>query len=130
MVLREKACASVLVVGLLLFVGIHLTGGISSAASPFPQTAYGNPSPYRGRQPLLNLRRAVERAAVRYARSGMENPLPYDRVYRRYQNAKNWYYSDAGPGGRALQNWLRRQSIYSGASRRVTPGYLRRTPGL
>ncbi|MEJ2717817.1 MAG: hypothetical protein P8182_11860 [Deltaproteobacteria bacterium] len=130
MIRCEKMWLPLLVIGLLLPAGMHVTGRISFAASPFPMTGYANPSPYRGRQPLQNLRRAVERAAERYARGGMENPVPYDRVYRRYQHAENWYYSDAGPGGRALQRWLRRQSIYSGSSRLPKRGYLRRTPGL
>jgi hypothetical protein len=61
---------------------------------------------------LRGARRAVEREAVRYARSAMWNPTRYDGAYKRLQDFGNWYYGDLGPGGAALRAWVARQSIY------------------
>jgi hypothetical protein len=62
---------------------------------------------------LRRLNKAVQREGLKYARGGMFSPEEYDRVYRRYQDMANWYYSDNGPGGQALLQWVKNQSIYA-----------------
>jgi hypothetical protein len=61
---------------------------------------------------LAALDRAMIRAAIAYARGGMENPEAYNLAYDEFKNYEMWYDDDNGPGGKALLLWLKTQSIY------------------
>lgn len=70
-------------------------------------------APSGGKGQLGALRNSWEAAAVRYTRNGMQDPRAYNAAYSRYEAYRDRYYSDDGLGGRRLQSWLRRQSIYN-----------------
>jgi hypothetical protein len=109
--------------------------GTKARQAPIPAVVtFEDLSPYQAGLRLASLRRTWQRAAVRYVKRGMEFPARYNRAYDAYKRFEMWYYTDSGPGGRALQRWLERQSIYADVIARgsgndtMVPGAVRGRP--
>ena len=109
-----KVVASFLTIGVCaLFFMVPVTSECWSFPPGDSGSYLSSPPAITWKQPRDRLT-PLERAAVAYVRQSMADPRGYDRAHRKWQRHEDYYYSDQGPGGRALLSWVKRQSIYRG----------------